>query len=309
MAHPPLLGTLYLASSHHSICIHRRRKSSPSGRRPQNRRQVLMWCLPFFFCHLLWGTRCLAQSPAPDSSPQAIAVLQQALSASGNADSATRVRSFVATGTATFFLPGPVFPQVQQVQGGATIRAQGSDQFRLDANLPGGIRSIARNRHAGTRKEEDGRYSDIPVHNTVSRGGSSFPYLPIAAALSDSTMTISYVGLVASGTQRAHQVRIVKNFPAHQDPTGLMSRLSQTDYFVDSQTNLVIKTADAVHPRQTATWDYPRETLFESYRTFNGVAVPTLVREKIAGQTTWEFRLAGISFNPTLNDSEFTILK
>jgi hypothetical protein len=39
----------------------------------------------------------------------------------------------------------------------------------------------------------------------------------------------------------------------------------------------------------------------------NGILVPTVVREKVAGQTVWEFHLSKIQFNPSLQDSDFSL--
>ena len=120
-------------------------------------------------------------------------------------------------------------------------------------------------------------------------------------------MTISYAGLVESGGRKLHQVRATMNFPAEQDPAGILTKLSQTDYFVDSQTNLVVKTADVTHPVETLTENYPRTVELEAYATISGVAVPTVAREKIAGQTVWEFRLSNIAFNTNLTDTDFSV--
>jgi len=243
----------------------------------------------------------LAQTTTSTAQPTGVDILNQSLSASGAVNPQNPVQSFTATGTITFFWAG------DQVQAPATIRAQGSGQFRLDASLPAGTRSVVISHNSGARKDADGKLTQIPAHNTFSMGGSSFPYLSIAAALADPTVTVSYVGLVQSGTQQLQQIRITKSLPQDQDPQGIVAKLSPTDYFVDSQTNLVVKTTDVTHPIQTLTESYPREIDFENYSPMSGVAVPTLVREKIAGQTIWEFSLSGITFNTSLTDSDFSV--
>jgi len=37
------------------------------------------------------------------------------------------------------------------------------------------------------------------------------------------------------------------------------------------------------------------------------VAVPTVVREKVGGQTIWEFHLSDINFNSNLTDADFSL--
>jgi len=252
----------------------------------------------------LWVVPGIAQGTDPgnnQTTSQGVTVLTQSLNASGAANQQSPVQSFTASGTITFFWAG------QQVQAPATILMHGSSQFRLDASLPGGTRSVAVSGNTGARKAEDGTLTPIPLHNTISMGGTSFPYLSIAAALADSTLTVSDVSLVDSGDQQLQKVRVTKNFSADQDPNGIVAKLSQTDYFVDPKTNLVVKVADVTHPIQTLTEDYPREMEFESYSVVSGVAVPTVVRERINGQKVWEFSLSSISFNTNLTDADFSI--
>lgn len=237
----------------------------------------------------------IAQAPASDE--KAVALLNQTLAASG----AGNVGGFTASGAITYFWAG------QRVQGLATIRARGKDQFRLDASIPGGTRSFAVSRLAGTRKETDGKLTEIPVHNTLNLGALTFPYPAIAAALTDPQVTISYVGLVTSGGKQFHQVRVTRNFPIDVDPRGIMTKLSQIDYLVDAQTSLVAKTADFTHPKENLNESYPHEVELESYTTMSGVAVPTLVREKIGTQTMWELRISTITFNGNLTDTDFTL--
>jgi hypothetical protein len=257
---------------------------------------------PLFFPALLLALSplsSLAQTTAP--VPSGVTVLTQALNTSGAANPLNPVRSFTASGTITYFWAG------KQIQAPATVRARGRDQFRVDATLPTGTRSTAINGDSGARKDESGKLTPVPIHNTLSMGGSSFPYLSMAAVLSDPAFTVSYLGLVQSGARQLHQVRVARNVSLKQDPSGLLTKLSQTDYFIDSQTNLVVKTADLTHPIETATRDYPREMELDGYTAMNGVTVPTIVREKINGQTMWEFHLSTITFNPNLTDTDFSV--
>ena len=241
-----------------------------------------------------------ARGESPDSDPQAVAVLQQALAASGAA--LNPVRNFVASGTITYFWAG------QPVQGTATIRARGHEQFRIDADLPNGRRSIAINRRDGKRKNSDGKLDEIPAHNTSSGGAvATLPYPAIAAALSDATTRISYAGLIDVEGRATHRVGVTTVFSPDKDPGGVLAKLSRLDYWIDAQTGLVSKVEDATHPNENLLEEYSRELELRDYAAFNGVAVPALVREKIAGQTMWELRLTSITFNGNVADTDFTL--
>lgn len=239
----------------------------------------------------------IAQAPVSDE--RAVTILNQSLAASGTA--LNQVRAFTATGTITYFWAG------ERVEGPATVRARGHEQFRVDADLPSGTRSLALDRRSGIRKDSDGKLTPMPMHNTLSMGNSTFPYLSIAAALNDPAFQIAYIALVEAAGRQFHQLSVTKNFPKDTDPDGVLARLSRTDYFVDSQTLLVVKTADLTHPIETLTEDYVREVELEGYTAMSGVAVPTIIRQKIAGQTIWELRVSGITFNTSMTDSDFSI--
>ena len=232
------------------------------------------------------------------SDEKAVTILSQTLSASA----ASNVQAFTATGTMTYFWAG------QEVQSNATIRAKGGDQFRLDADIPGGTQSFALDRRSGSRKDTDGKLTDIPAHNTLSAGILTFPYPSIAATLSDTNAKVSYIGLVEADGRQFHQVRVTRIFPEESDPDGLLASMSAIDYFIDAQTLLVVRTSDLTHPKETITESYTHDIEFENYETISGVAVPTRVREKVGGQTTWEFRLSNINFNASVSDEEFSLL-
>ena len=233
------------------------------------------------------------------SEQRGMDVLQQVLQVSGAA--MNPFRAFTANGSITYFWAG------QPAQGSATIRARGNDQFRMDANLPDGTRSFVTSRRGGHRRSPDGTLSEIPAHNTMGGTILTIPYPAIAAALTDSMDAVSYAGLAEIGDRQCHKVRVSTIFSPESDPDGTLARLTGIDYFVDAQTGLVIKTEDITHPVQSASEEYLHEVEFENYAAMSGIAVPTVVREKVSGQTIWEFRLSSITFNPNLPDEDFLL--
>jgi hypothetical protein len=237
----------------------------------------------------------------PASIPQPVAILTQALNAAGGTFGLSLIQDFTATGTITYFWAG------DQVQGPATIRARGFNQFRLDAGLPSGMRTEVINRGAGQLKGSDGNLISLPLHNTVNLGILTFPYLSLSAALGDPLTTTLYVGLVDLAGRQAFQIRTQRNFALGIDPQGIVSGLTVTDYFVDTATNLLLKVSDMTHPEETLTRSFPHDLEFENYTQTNGANFPMLVREKIDGQTIWELHLSAVTFNGGLTDSDFVI--
>ena len=239
----------------------------------------------------------LAQEPAASSAPDPRALLAQFLAAAG----ATNVNAFAASGTITYFWAG------QPVQGAATLSGRGADQFRLDADLPGGTRSFALSHRTGMRKGADGKLAEIPVQNASAGSIPAIPYPSIAAALADPAVEFTYLGLEDAGGRQFYRIRVSPNIPAESDPRGIMKQLSWIDYLVDTRTYLVAKTADLTHPKETITESYLHEIELEEYTTMGGIAVPTIIREKVGGQTTWELRLSAVVFNPNLSDADFSL--
>ncbi len=49
------------------------------------------------------------------------------------------------------------------------------------------------------------------------------------------------------------------------DPSGILSKLSVMDYFVDSQTSLIVKSSDTTHPADTVSRSYPNDLELQGY--------------------------------------------
>ena len=249
---------------------------------------------------LLFSPTLAAQQP-PQRDPQAVAILTQCLNAAGGAQTIAAIQDFTASGTITYFWAG------EQIQGSATVRGRGVGQFRLDANLPNGVRSWVASNGVGSLKELNGTVSSIPYHNAVNLGSLTLPYPLVRAATQDASVSLFYLGLIATNGREAHHIRVRTNLPVGADPGGMISKLSKKDFFIDVNTLQLLKTLDMVHPLKRSTEDYPHEIQFSDYRLANGVLIPFLITETIVGQRTWIIQLNQISFNTGLSDSDFRL--
>jgi hypothetical protein len=184
-----------------------------------------------------------AVAQAPDSDSQAADLLRQVLNVSGA--TLNPFSGFIAQGKITYYWAGHL------VQGTATIRGRGSDQSRMDANLPDGIRSVSTSKQGGARKTPDGKLTVIPEHNTVNSGILTLPYPSIAALLADSNVSVRYIGQNKEAGRLVHQVRVTRNFAEAADPDGLLAALFRRDYFIDAQSLLVLRIEDTTHPAQS----------------------------------------------------------
>ena len=213
------------------------------------------------------------------------------------------VSDFTAAGTITYYWAG------QQVQGTATLRARGFDQFRLDANIPNGTRSYVVSHGVGWLKDTSGSITAIPYFNTINIGILSFPYAGITARLADPLTAISDLGLVNSNssTTQLHQVHVQRAFPSVQDPNGALAGWCVTDYFLDPQTSLVMQVVDQTRAVGDPTQSFAHEIDLGTYTVVNGVNVPMTVSESVEGQTIWQVQLSSISFNVGLTDADFAL--
>ncbi len=242
------------------------------------------------------------QSPPspPVRDPQAVALLAQALGVAGGTAAFGQVKDFTATGNITYSWAG------QQVNGAVTLRGRGTDQFRLDANLPEGTRSWAVNNGQGSIKDFSGRTTAIPFSGATNLGSLTFPYLGMAAALSDTSMSLSISSQLV-GEKQVYDVRIQKNFAFKEDPTGEFSRVSVKHYIIDAVTFALVETQDIAFPSEAPRTGFQHEIIFSDYRQSNGMLVPFSITEKIAEQETWTVQLQSITFNAGLTSGTFQL--
>jgi hypothetical protein len=240
-------------------------------------------------------------SAAPEATPTAI--LTNALNAVGGTSLLQQVRDFTAKGEISFFWAGG------EIHTTATVYASGADRFRLDADMPEGVRSLVVTGLGGLLKNADGTVRTIPLHNSINLGILSFPHLKLLSALSDGLTTVSLLGTSTVNDRVAYQVRVQQNFPKEFDPGGALTGLCKTDYLVDAETGLILKSVDMTHPDYTMTEDFAHEMEFDNYVGVNGISLPGLIREKIIGQTVWEMRLTGFAFNAGVTDLTFTSIQ
>lgn len=244
-------------------------------------------------------------STSPDaaaaSQSAGLSALARAVEASSVADPNRPVYDFTATGTITYFWAG------EEVSGPATVRGRTGGQFRLDAMLPSGTRFLSISRGIGSIREPGAEARPLPLHITMNMGVETFPYLDLSTTVNDPQTVVIDLGLTELQGGPAQQVRVRRAYSQGEDPDGTLTRLSTKDYFIEPVSGLLLKTLSMTYPMETLTEEYPREMEFENYSIFSGVKMPALIREKIIGQTTWEFRISDVTFNTGLTDLDFVI--
>ena len=237
-------------------------------------------------------------NPQPTRDTQALEILNQTISAAGGAASLSAVQDFSASGTITYYWDSPV-------SGNATVQGRGPGQFRIDATLQDGIRTVIANNGTGSVTGTDGSVTVIPYAAAINLGSMTFPYSSLVAAVQTSSFKITYVGLVDHQGSQLHDVRVQKTYPSNDDPTGSQSALSVRDYLIDPNSFLIVSVLNIVD-QGTDGNSISREVVFANYQTVNGLAVPFQITEKIHDQTMVLLQLTQINFNTGLTDASFT---
>jgi hypothetical protein len=234
-----------------------------------------------------------------DRDPEALGIVAKALKAAGGATALSTIHDITASGIITYYWAG------EEVKGSVTVKGRGISQFRLDASLPDGVRSWAVSNGTGFVKETDGTVRQIPGHNTLNFGNLTFPLSFIATVAQDPSFSVNYIGLEAKDESSVYHIRTQKIFSSRTDPSGILTKLTIRDFYIDSVSFQLVSTSDMVHPTDASTVDYPREMQFSNYRAVNGVLVPFTVAEVATGQRTYLIQLDQVTFNSGLQDPDF----
>ena len=244
----------------------------------------------------------------PQRDQQAVDILRQALVVAGSEQAVNAVGDYRATGRLVAYQS-----KDQQSQGTVTLIARGVGQFRMDANLPAGVRSHSISEGRTTKMGEDGvvirpRGENAPVPSSdgfpqiapMFPAGLAFPHVQLATALKAQRLSILYKDLAEMDGRAVHRVR-VQPFSQQGISASSMAKYRTIDFFIDPATFQVLMTEDLV-PRNIV-----HQIRYSDYKPMNGVLVPFSISEEMGGQTTWTIYLDQFGFNTGLQDSNFEI--
>lgn len=248
----------------------------------------------------------LPTTPAPaPKDPQAVSVLNQALTIAGGVTSIRTITDYTATGNI-------IYNWNPEEQGSVTVLGLGVDQIRMDANMARGIHSSTISAGRSSTKSEDGRVTQYPPSYPVP-SSDAYPYQPpmfpsslivphmqLATVLSSPRYNISYKGIAQLGGNSVHDVVVQRVRPGQTQPDS-MAEYHTIEFFIDASTFQVIMTQDSV-PQHVV-----RQIWYSDYKPVNGILIPFSISEQVGGQKSREIRLSQISFNTGLQDSAFAL--
>src|SRR5258706_1489110 len=243
--------------------------------------------------------------PPVPKDPQAVSLLNQALTAAGGTTAIKGVTDYTATGNVTYHWN-------PEAQGTVTVRGLGLGQLRVDATLPSGVHSSVVSEGQTTTKAEDGTLSKYPPPYPMPRS-AAFPYQPpmfpgclalphtqLTVVLNAPRFSISYKGIVQVDGHAVHDIQAQAVLPGQAQP-GSVDEYHTADYFIDTSTVQLVMIQDVV-PKHVV-----HQIRYSDYRAVSGVLVPFSIGEEMGGQKTWEILLDQASFNTGLQDTAFLL--
>ncbi|GEM_PF-3074911 len=223
--------------------------------------------------------------------PQAVAILRQSIAAMGGATvplNDTVVQATVSNPSAGS-APRPV-----------TIKTLGGDRIRWDAGGEAMVVSGGR----GMRLK-GGQWTSAPALNARNRRVEHIPALLLMAELVRGEVSVAYLGEEAVDGRTTKQVRVARVAVTTGDYDRQLTKNSELDLFIDSQTFLLLKLSYT----QPLAFDWregvPMEVFYADYRNVAGLAIPFAQRSVLNGNVISELQIIGIQLNTGLVAAEF----
>ncbi len=260
----------------------------------------------------------------PTSDPQAVALVERALSALIGVVSVSDV---TLTGTARRIAGS------DDEIGAATLEGTTVGDSRMNLSFPSGNRSEIRN-HAGVPlagslppgvpaaatqavqpvgawSGPDGVTHGMAGHNVMTDATWFFPDATLARILSVQGYVLSYIGQQTLNGQPVSHVTVSQppqvTANVTQQYAALMQHLSQMDLYLDPTTLQPVALEFNVHPDNDAGLDIPAEIQFSDYQSVNGVWVPLRVQRYLNNGLVLDLQLENVTLNSGLTTSIFEI--
>jgi hypothetical protein len=233
--------------------------------------------------------------PPVTKDAQAVDLVSKSLLAIGGSAAIGTIADYTAIGTMTYYLD-----LNRNLQGSVRVRGKGLSQFRIDANLPSGIRSESTD-GLTTIKTEDGLVQQLHSQSPLDPARLALPYLQLGVALSSRGRNLLYKGIVDVDGHSAHDIQVQHVIASALGQDSDMSAYLAVDFFVDASTFQIVMMQDVI-PNHLV-----RQIRYSDFRLINGVLLPFSISSSMHGQNMWLINLTDINFNSGLQDSDFQL--
>jgi hypothetical protein len=183
----------------------------------------------------------------------------------------------------------------------ALLYLRGAKYSRLDITMDSGTRSLRVSGFAGRFQDEKGNPGVLPPA-TSSAGIVAFPRIWTDAASSRISL---YDQKIYAGTgQSLHRITI--EYPIDAEGRGSFSKkTAATDLYFDPNTHLLLFSVDSISV-STMRRQLTLVTSYGNYQSFEGVSVPTTIKQALNGQEQWTLQLSQVTINTNSPTSTFS---
>jgi hypothetical protein len=244
----------------------------------------------------------LPEALGQDPDTQGAQIVERVIAAAGGRQVWDEMKDFRASGTFSLYSGGTVVDS-----GSAALAGTGLKRFHLTATLNHETRTWLWKDGAGILSAGNTHNSRIGRQNLAALEGITSPIQKLLALLDSPSRSIQLVESMLIDGRQVYRIRFVRKATDRKE-TALLGRSSfTTDFIVAQQTLLVIAVEDTIYPNSSSNGAFQHRVTYGDFRSVAGLQVPFLVKEEIAGQSTWGLQLESFEANVGLAASEFEL--
>jgi hypothetical protein len=234
-------------------------------------------------------------SSTPQRDAQAVALLQQSVSAFGP----VRPSDSTATGSVT------ITAGSLTIQGSITILTKGSAETSTQFQVPNNPWTVVF-ANGQANKVEGTQTTVHPLERSASSQCLYFPLPFLIGVLNNPDYSIRYVGHENVGSATTNHIAVQNTFnssPAYQ----FLSSFTAGDIWIDTSSGLPVKIAMIRREGGGSAPKIPFSVVYSNYQTVSGVRYPFTIQEYIT-ETLWATTtIQSVAFNTGLTDSTFQV--
>jgi hypothetical protein len=241
-----------------------------------------------------------------ERSPEAIAVIQRAVNASGGVTSVNGIQDVVATGTVSV----PINADKTTLTS-LTLSEKGLDQLKIDSVFPTGKRSFYYSHDAVSRKDHDGSMVPLRGDDSFKIVSHFFPLTSLAAALQDTSYSVNLTETTTDETSghTLYHLRVQRHKSATKGPVQRDQSSVALDYYIDASTTLIVRVQHLHLDRGRMPSALGRNPLeiysFDDYRLDGGLLLPHQIVTSVDKRPISTITIDSYKLNTGLRESDF----
>ncbi len=247
-----------------------------------------------FLASSLLSVPAPAQQP-PQRNPQAVALVQQAVTVMGGVAPADSV----ATGTIDLVAGS------KAETGTIRILTRGVDQTAEEIVTPDGTRQVVYSREQA-REAEGNSAKPLQLELVVTSQSACFPLPLLAAALNHPDTAFEYLGQETLDGLAVHHIRFWNTFSSNPKLRHL-AEFSVKDLWIDAASGLPHKLSFDRRAAGGAEPRIPVEVFFSDYRNVSGVLYPFRMEKHFNGTPWATITINNVQLNAGLTDAAFPV--